>query len=89
MILHYDKFIDHTKFYIKKIYTVSQICNCMNVFYNCTVLDLKSTPTVMLYYFKNSPWMYLWMSDVLPTPVFLLTNSTWFANDDNFEADTF
>ena len=46
--------------------TVSHIWSWMYYSPISTVLDEKSTPTVTLYYFENSPWMYFLMREVLP-----------------------
>lgn len=59
MTLHFYKPIVHTITINFKKHTVSHICNCTYLSSNCTVFDLKSTPTVILYSFKNYPCMYL------------------------------
>ncbi len=68
MISRFGKFTVHTRSI--EIITVSQICNWTNLSSMWTVLDLKSTPTVILYSFRNYPCKYLWISVVLPTPYF-------------------
>lgn len=86
MISRYGRSTGRTM--LSMIITVSQICSWTNLSSIWTVLDLKSTPTVILYSFRNSPCKYLWISVVLPTPL-LTPKYTRFANNDNLETHAF
>lgn len=48
--------------------TVSQICSCTGCSSMMTIFEEKSTPTVTWYSSLNFPWMYWWISEVLPVP---------------------